>query len=328
MRLVLFALCKMGEAVGCGARRLQEILDKARNTLNTTRFQAANSDLIAAGAALHWLKPREKRPIADGWSTAPRASETDLATSYVAAANIGIRLDEPSKTGAGYIHLVDLDIRKPEASAEAWAKVAEILPNHAELPTVISGSGAGRHFYFFAPEAMTSRKLAKGDGWEIELFGTGKQAALPPSIHPSTGKAYRWSREIDTTMIGLGVGPAAPIAPVDPAPATTIGDDLTALLSEDDDLLADHSDAKWAGDLPRIRSALKAIPADDRDTWLKVGMALHHASAGSDDGFEIWDEWSRTWPDKYAKKDDPKRTWCGFGKNRRVQPVRLGSCSK
>ena len=71
---------------------------------------------------------------------------------------------------------------------------------------VISGSGGEfRHIYFLAPTPLRSRKLAQSAGfdlvpdpsnpektikrrhWEIELFGTGKQAVIPPSIHPDTG---------------------------------------------------------------------------------------------------------------------------------------------
>lgn len=40
-----------------------------------------------------------------------------------------------------------------------------------------------------------------------------------------------------------------------------------------------------------LRAALRHVPADDRDTWVRMGMACH--SLG-DDMFEVWDEWSRT----------------------------------
>jgi hypothetical protein len=50
--------------------------------------------------------------------------------------------------------------------------------------------------------------------------------------------------------------------------------------------------------LDRFSEPLKHIPADDRDTWLSVGMALHHESGGSDTGFAMLSEWSRTCPEK------------------------------
>ncbi len=45
-------------------------------------------------------------------------------------------------------------------------------------------------------------------------------------------------------------------------------------------------------DRPRIQVALRHLPADDRDLWLRIGMAIK-AGMG-EDGFELWDHWSRS----------------------------------
>ena len=45
------------------------------------------------------------------------------------------------------------------------------------------------------------------------------------------------------------------------------------------------------GDLERIREALQFIPAGDRDTWVKMGMAIK--SEVGDAGFDAWDAWSQ-----------------------------------
>ena len=45
-------------------------------------------------------------------------------------------------------------------------------------------------------------------------------------------------------------------------------------------------------DRPRIEVALRHIPADDRDLWLRIGMAIK-AGMG-EDGFDLWDDWSRS----------------------------------
>jgi len=64
------------------------------------------------------------------------------------------------------------------------------------------------------------------------------------------------------------------------------------------------------GDDARIAEALRFINADDRDTWLLVGMALHHHLG--DAGRELWDRWSRG-SDKFDHRDQD-RTWRAFGK--------------
>ncbi|MBK1723219.1 DUF927 domain-containing protein [Thiocystis violacea] len=44
-------------------------------------------------------------------------------------------------------------------------------------------------------------------------------------------------------------------------------------------------------DQERIREALSFVPSEDRDTWLKMGMAIKSEIGAS--GFDIWDDWSQ-----------------------------------
>jgi hypothetical protein len=55
----------------------------------------------------------------------------------------------------------------------------------------------------------------------------------------------------------------------------------------------------------RLRGALAVIPAEDRDTWLKVGAALHLHGAR-----EVWDDWSKT-SGKFNAADQD-RVWASF----------------
>lgn len=96
--------------------------------------------------------------------------------------------------------------------------------------------------------------------------------------------------------------------------------DLLGETTEPDD--ADDLAELIPPDFDRINAALVFIPADDRDDWLTVGMALHAESRGSDDGFAAWDSWSRQ-SDKYNAKDQ-RRVWRSFGETKR-QPVGIGS---
>ena len=49
-----------------------------------------------------------------------------------------------------------------------------------------------------------------------------------------------------------------------------------------------------------IGSALAAVPADDRDTWVRMAFALK--SELGDEGFDLWNEWSRQSP-SYRERD-------------------------
>ncbi|KAK6024039.1 primase 2 [Ostertagia ostertagi] len=57
-----------------------------------------------------------------------------------------------------------------------------------------------------------------------------------------------------------------------------------------------------------LRSALNAIPADDREIWVRVGLACK--TLGESVGYELWATWSqrsRKW-----EPDDAARTWDSF----------------
>ena len=40
---------------------------------------------------------------------------------------------------------------------------------------------------------------------------------------------------------------------------------------------------------------MEVVPIDPEtyQRWIRLGMALHHATDGSAEGFELWDQWSR-----------------------------------
>jgi putative DNA primase/helicase len=60
-----------------------------------------------------------------------------------------------------------------------------------------------------------------------------------------------------------------------------------------------------APDMERISAALFSIPPDDRDLWVRMGMAIK--SELGDEGFDIWDAWSRQ-SDSYNSRD-AKDVW-------------------
>jgi putative DNA primase/helicase len=63
-----------------------------------------------------------------------------------------------------------------------------------------------------------------------------------------------------------------------------------------------------AASIDRIGSAILSLPADDRDIWLKSGMAIK--SELGDTGFDIWDKWSQS-ADNY-RATDARDVWKSF----------------
>jgi hypothetical protein len=289
--------------------------------------------LIEAGVSVHWLRPRDKMPLSSNWSEAATHDIHSFRRTHTPGANVGVRLGEKSRTAAGYfLHLIDLDIRDESKLQEALDALRLLWPGFEAAPTVQSGSGgSSRHFYLLTETPYRSRKLVvsagssmvfdqrlgrevKRNDWEIELFGTGKQAVLPPSIHPS-GNPYVWLRPLDLDSL-------APL----PTPL------VNAWGAEIDDREDDDSDFELEDLLRRepldlteeeIDGYLADLPewwVEDRDQWYSVGMMLHHQHRGSREGFERWCAWSQQ-SEKFNAKDS-RAVWRSFRGNRNPQTMR------
>jgi P4 family phage/plasmid primase-like protien len=68
--------------------------------------------------------------------------------------------------------------------------------------------------------------------------------------------------------------------------------------------------ADYPLDTERLKEALEHIPSDPYDDWLLVGMALYSAAPG-EEGFTLWDEWSKASP-KYKGVEDLRKKWASF----------------
>lgn len=70
--------------------------------------------------------------------------------------------------------------------------------------------------------------------------------------------------------------------------------------------------------LGQLAECLDVLPEDlDYDRWLGMGMAVHHETGGSEEGFELWDEWSSRSP-KYSTREYGRARWESFGKGGRA----------
>lgn len=294
-----------------------------------TTMSAAIVPLREAGFALHWLHPREKRPKGNGWSTAPVASLDDLRRTHSKGDNLGVRLGEPSLLANGqYLHVIDVDIRIAELAEEARDALTRLLPNWEVLPRVKSGSGGDSfHVYLSSDRPFSGRKLLVSEGkhrdadgkwhydWEIELFGTGKQVVVPPSIHPDTGKPYVWQQDFDADALDFDP------PEVDAGLIESWGAAETVEAQFETRPPLDFK----PGQLERDLAALSDARLDDYHDWIMLGQALHHQFGASDEGFDLWVDQSKRSP-KFEDTGlrEMKRKWRGFGKHR-GKPVTMAS---
>lgn len=260
-----------------------------------------------------------KAPYRAGWQTEPSLSRTDLVGEIESGAKgYGLRTGMVS----GGIVAIDLD------GPSARAKMLE-LSGGQELPqTVAFTSGrAGRSQHLFqVPKelwsVMRSRKFAtgvKGDdgkGEHVELRWQGLQSVLPPSAHPMTGQ-YQWIRAPQDTEIAL-------------VPQWVVERMLVEMKTRSVEYTKPNlhsvqhhdqwTDRDWA---LSYLAALHPWRADDRDTWLKVGMALHSVSS---DFLSEWERWSAQ-SEKY-KPRECEYIWQRFQENGGITIATLGGWAK
>lgn len=234
------------------------------------------------------LDPGTKKPLGrlvrNGFHDA--TNDADTAARWWAQcpdAGIGIAL---RKSG-----LVAVDIDPRNGGIETMDLLEQ---QHGPIVSdVLALTGGGGEHRVFAAELVDGLPGTLGRGVDLKADG---YIAVEPTLHPS-GRRYGWDAESDplegvipSTLpnwirdLGRGKAIAAPVAttpapPIDP------------------------------GRLASLHEALQHIASDDRDTWVKVGAAIHNEMP-TQAGFTLWDAWSQE-STKYNPQDQ-LRVWRSF----------------
>lgn len=164
-----------------------------------------------------------------------------------------------------------------DGATEALAAMGE-LPETAEFTT----PSGGRGYLLQWEEWVTTTQLWRGSGehQELRVQSDGAYTVVPPS------PGYAWVRETPVArcprwMLDIYTERAMRAAP------------SSALRCDIDDC--------------QLREALAHVPADDYDTWTRVGMALRNRG---DECLALWDEWSRT--SRKYRPGECERKWATF----------------
>lgn len=235
-------------------------------------------------------------------ASSDRATITRWWTQYPAC-NVAIATGAVSR-----LLVIDLDDRPLDGrnGSQSWRRLATV---HEPVDTIeaITGGG-GRHLYFGLPADQSYGQSKDAIGLGVEVKSDGGYVVAPPSKHAS-GRSYDWEAFAHFEEQALAPLPpwlASLCRSRAPRP-TTAHERPTGALD--------------ALEVAELQSALSAIPADDREVWVAVGMALH---AANDDAhaFPLWDQWSAT-SAKYQGTVDCERTWASF--THRPDGVSLGT---
>lgn len=262
----------------------------------TTKNRLTTSALAYAHMGFHVFPctPNGKNPATPhGFKDAtPDLATTEFRWTQNPNFNIGIRTG--TDLDRRVLTVIDVDPRNGGV-----ATLAELQARHGPLPEtarVTTGRrDGGQHFYYVCPpDVALKSKLGPG----IDIKSRGGYVIAPPSIHPDTGESYEWD-ELHNLLAGASIA-ALPQWIIDMCsqeiPTTVIlPAQRVASVIVDADTVRD------------LRSALMSMRADDRDLWVRMGLALRELG---DVGRALWMEWS-----SQSEKFDPldaARTWESF----------------
>ena len=151
-------------------------------TLPTDAGLAGVVTLLALGARVVRLAPREKRPVGTRWQDRSTDDPAVVAGWLEAGANIGLLLGPASG-------VIDVESDSAEGEALAQHYGLDRLDGAGFTPTWRSARGVHR-LYRWEPWMPTAATINLG-GLEVRIGGRAAQSVLPPSRHP-TGLVYRW----------------------------------------------------------------------------------------------------------------------------------------
>jgi hypothetical protein len=207
---------------------------------------------------------------------------------------------------------VDIDIYDAAVAERMEAWIVANVEGAALAPRRV-GQAPKRLLLFRADENF--RKVdagvfvdPQGVKHKVEILSKGQQFAAF-GIHPDTKQPFRWTSMEDPLDLPFDELPVLTVED-----AQRIAEQFRAICEElgwkrkgkstsvalsrpaqgEVNGLEGHK-RKLKTTTEEIRDALNVLDPDTGyDFWREVGMALHHQFDGSDEGLELWDEWSQS----------------------------------
>lgn len=293
----------------------------------TSLFQIHGRALLGNGYLIVPIKPGHKRPALENWQSA-RLGATDLGR-YGSGHGVGVLCGQ----GANPIAAIDVDTSDAQLAERfvAWCQqhLGATCERVGNAPKILLAYRAESEGWGKATGAWFE-DLA-GTRHRLEVLGRGQQF-VAYHVHPDTGRPYEWV-DLFGGLDSMAARDLPVVSEEQIALALQVFDDMaheagmvrvtgstaraggvTSAPATDDPLMA--FEPPVGIDLAEARKLLVHVDNEDYDTWLKVGMSLHHEFAGSAEALALWDGWSAT-AASYASADDLAHRWESFGRSGR-----------
>jgi predicted ATP-dependent serine protease len=261
------------------------------------------NDYINHGWALIPIPANSKGPIKKKWNLKENAVTTveqamrhhgniGLAHLYCKKATVALDIDDYTKAKVELSkYSIDLDKLFAEDNSVS----------------IISGKPNRGKLLFHMPLGIKpppSQKVSDNQGNTIFEIRCGSkngltvQDLIPPSVHPESGQTYAWA--------GNGHWSHLPAIPLN------LLETWNRIAGNFNEANNNQSELSSISDINQqlirdLKHALGFINSDDRDLWVKLGLALKGLE---DDGYDLWIQWSK----KSSKFDqsDADRVWESF----------------
>jgi len=276
------------------------------------QLREAAIDYVGSGLVLVPLASASKSPRGGGWNLRKNCVETEERAARLNG-NIGLA-HAYSRTAA-----LDIDdVAKAGAYLSSHGVDLEAISKAPDAVWISSGRENRRKLLFRLPKDVPPLPTKQLNEFGFELrcatsSGLTTQDVLPPSIHPDTGRPYEWA------YADPAIGDWRKLPELPPC----ILDFWQRLLSEGPPEKKLRPKASACPSEPLRASVFQIDPDIEYPDWIKVGMALHHETGGSDEGLALWDEWS-SHGSKYSEQDDLPARWRGFN-SQKPKTVGIGT---
>lgn len=234
-----------------------------------------------------------KHPLRSSWTTQSLVEITTVEEVWIdvyGCNGLGWALDEDHI-------IVDVDPRNGGFKSLDKLQIDLKIDLFDLCGAIVKTGGGGWHFYF-------KKDSADVMGWKlpdayrgIDIKQGGGFVVTAGSIHVS-GADYEWHSAAKSDLKNLS---SVPIQ-------------ISSLLSK---VHVEHRQSmqeSGMGDVVEIADMIDFIKNEnlDYEEWLRIGMAIHHATAGSNEGLSLFQTWGRQ-STKYDQADTDRR-WHSFGK--------------
>lgn len=242
------------------------------------------------------IVPNDKRPAVKGWAD---DSYTPPESGKYNRCGVGILCGKGEQPIAG----VDCDIY----DADIAQKMTDyILETCGETVYRIGKSPKVMIVYRAERAGIRKRSSKHYECGHVEFWGYGEQF-VAFGTHPDTKQPYYWPGLLgDITEVPAAELPVLPESKMQDIIdyyqqlVESAGFKIKAKAEKTLEPATDYDpenplDAKPPIGIKaeRCKAILDSIDADcGRDQWRNIGMSLHHEFSGSDEGFQLWDEWS------------------------------------